>query len=398
MGVIFAAVTPTPPAVDRPCQTRNDSIVSSAVSRAPVANASAARLRYEALFSRPADLAMVFVPVLATALTFAIASHLGQNVRGSANTYLLWVAAYVFGNTSHVVLTFLMLGARRDMLHSTERQARTVGVGSLAVFAVALFLGRTTRDVPTAQILFSVVVSVFAIHHTMSQAKGFWALYSLRGAKAGLPPPSARERELQKHFVPLVLLLVAIKWTLVGDGPAAVAQPFLNVNPGYPAVLPFAVTYGLIAAWLVFVVILFQALLTYETLNAAKLVYLGTQCAVVTVELVAPGWGVTMAAGIHGLEYFLLTRKMLAPTGSEAASRLTSSLVGPAMLAAMSPVFVVALVYNPWFAVNVGSTARLWGGILVTAVTLAHYYADAFIYRFRVPGVRKVALARLGLD
>jgi hypothetical protein len=365
----------------------------------PGAKAGAARLRYEALFSKPADLAMIFVPVLATALTFAIASHLGQNVLGSANTYLLWVAAYVFGNTSHVVLTFLMLGARRDMLHSTERQARTVIVGSLAVFTVALFLGRTTRDVPTAQILFSVVVSVFAIHHTMSQAKGFWALYSLRGAKAGLPPPSARERELQKHFVPLVLLLVAIKWTLVGDSPAVRAQPFLNVNPGYPAVLPFAVTYGLIAAWLVFVALLFRTLLAYETLNAAKLVYLGTQCFVVTVDLIAPGWGVTMAAGIHGLEYFLLTRKMLAPTptGNEAASKLTASLVGPAMLAAMSPVFVVALIYNPWFPVNVGSSMRLWAGILVTAVTLAHYYADAFIYRFRIPGVRKVALARLGL-
>jgi hypothetical protein len=367
----------------------------------PGAKAGAARLRYEALFSKPADLAMIFVPVLATALTFAIASRTGQNVRGSANTYLLWIAAYVLGNTSHVVLTFLLLGARRDMLHATERQARTVVAGALAVFAVALWLGRATRDVPTAHILFGVAISVFAIHHTTSQAKGFWALYSLRGAKAGLPPPSARERELQKSFVPLVLVLVAVKWTLVGESPAPVAEPFLNVNPGYPAVLPFAVTYGLIAAWLVFVAVLFHTLLAYETRNAAKLVYLGAQCAVVTVELIAPGWGVTTAAGIHGLEYFLLTRRMLAPTlppaGSEAASKLTSSLVGPAMLAAMSPVFGVGLIYNPWFAVNVGPDTRLWAGIAVTAVTLAHYYADAFIYRFRIPGVRKVALARLGL-
>jgi hypothetical protein len=27
---------------------------------------------------------------------------------------------------------------------------------------------------------------------------------------------------------------------------------------------------------------------------------------------------------------------------------------------------------------------------------MAHYFADAFIYRFRIPRVRKVALARLG--
>jgi hypothetical protein len=67
------------------------------------------------------------------------------------------------------------------------------------------------------------------------------------------------------------------------------------------------------------------------------------------------------------------------------------------MLAAMSPVFAVGLIYNPWFVVSVGAGTRLWAGIAVTAVTLAHYYADAFIYRFRIPGVRKVALARLGL-
>jgi hypothetical protein len=68
------------------------------------------------------------------------------------------------------------------------------------------------------------------------------------------------------------------------------------------------------------------------------------------------------------------------------------------MLAAMSPIFVAAAIYNPWVPLNVGPSARLWGGVLVTAVTLAHYYADAFIYRFRIPGVRKVALARLGLE
>jgi hypothetical protein len=172
----------------------------------------------------------------------------------------------------------------------------------------------------------------------------------------------------------------------------------MNVNPGYPAVLPFAVSYGLLAAWLLFVALLFRTLLAYETLNAAKLVYLGTQCSVVTVELISPGWGVTIAAGIHGLEYFLLTRKMLGPTASESSSRLTASLVTPVMFTAMSPIFVAAVIYNPWVPVSVGPSARLWAAILVTAVTLAHYYADAFIYRFRIPGVRKVALTRLGLD
>jgi hypothetical protein len=29
---------------------------------------------------------------------------------------------------------------------------------------------------------------------------------------------------------------------------------------------------------------------------------------------------------------------------------------------------------------------------------MAHYFADAFIYRFRIPEVRRVALTRLGFS
>ena len=86
---------------------------------------AARRVEFDWLFSRRADLAMTLVPALMTAVAFAVALALGQDIRGSARA-LHWVAtAYLFGNTSHVLLTFLLLGARRDMLHATDRQAAT---------------------------------------------------------------------------------------------------------------------------------------------------------------------------------------------------------------------------------------------------------------------------------
>jgi hypothetical protein len=41
----------------------------------------------------------------------------------------------------------------------------------------------------------------------------------------------------------------------------------------------------------------------------------------------------------------------------------------------------------------------LWTlGVTVTnAIVLAHYFADAFLYRFRIQKVREVTLGRLGL-
>ncbi len=306
------------------------------------------RIRYDWLFSWRADLAMVLVPALVTACAFVAASRLGQDSHGSARAYAGWATAFLLGNTSHVLLTFLLLGARRDMFHATDRQATAVTLTATLVFAVSIFLMRVTEYDPWTHPLYEAVVVVFATHHTLSQAKGFWALYGLRGAQAGMPPPSAREREMQKLFVPLGLLFIAIKWTLVGRVAQEGAPPYQNVNPGEPAVLPFLLTYGLVAAWLVYVAVLFRALLSYDRLNAPKLFYLGSQCAVVTIELLAPGWGVTIAAGIHGLEYYFLTRKMLAPTPAEGESRLTAALCWPAMIAAMSPILLVGLLRNPF--------------------------------------------------
>jgi hypothetical protein len=352
------------------------------------------------LFSRRADLAMLLLPLLVTGGAFALALQLGQDGRGSAHGYAGWVTAFLLGNTSHVVLTFLLLGARRDMLHATDRQARVVTLGSIAVFVVSLALMRLTNNDPWTRPLFEAVTIVFATHHTLSQAKGFWALYGIRGARSGLPAPSPLERELQKLFVPLALLFIAVKWMLVGRLPMIEAPPYINVNPGEPAVLPFVTTYGLLAVWLVYVAVLFRTLLAYETLNAAKLVYLGTQCSVVTLELVSPGWGVTLSAGIHGIEYYVLTRAMLAPLPSDAGTRLSAALSWPAMIAAMSPILVVGVLRNPWVPVGgfLGDGFRTWSLMVVNATVLSHYCADAFIYRFRIPGVRKVAMARLGFD
>jgi hypothetical protein len=336
--------------------------------------------------------------VLTSAFAFALALHRGETVDGTVHSSLVWAAGYLLGNTSHVLLTFFLLGIRRDVLHATRGQAATVALGSSLVFALAAFLMWATRHDVTLRQLLIVSASVFAIHHTVSQAKGFWALYSLRGGHAGLPAPSARERDLQKLFVPLALLLMAVKWTLVGQTSWERSSPYMNVNPGSPAVLPHALTYVLLGAWLVYAALLLRALLAYERLNAAKLVYLGTQCSVITVELLAPGWGITIGAGIHGLEYHLLTRRMLAPTERERGSRLTAAFCVPAMIVAMSPILLVGALANPWVSsATLGKAAGDWANNLVMACVLAHYYADAFIYRLRIPSVRGVVLGRLGL-
>jgi len=367
-----------------------------AASLAPAAVRSPARLSYAWLFSPRADLTMLLVPVLLTAIAFGAALALGQDARGSARNLATWTAQFILGNTTHVVLTFVLLAARRDVLFATRGQAPAVILGSLGVFAGSLGLMHLVSGHTVFDPLYLAVVGIFAVHHTVSQVRGLWALYGLRGGKLGLPPPSARERSLQKLFAPLALLLIAVKWTLVGRMDAGFAPPFINVNPGTPAVLPFAVTHGLVAVWLAFAALLFHALLAYPAVSVPKVLYLGVQTGVVALELVSPGWGMTLAGGLHGLEYALLTRQMLAPTAAERGrTRLVDALIWPAMIAAMLPLLGVGLLMLP---LGIGALGRfgVWATRIASALVLAHYCADALIYRFRIPEVRKVAMNRLG--
>jgi len=68
------------------------------------------------------------------------------------------------------------------------------------------------------------------------------------------------------------------------------------------------------------------------------------------------------------------------------------------MLSAMAPLVVVGFAQAP-FANAVRNLSAGWAHealLVVNALVLAHYFADAFLYRFRIPEVRKVALRRLG--
>ena len=61
---------------------------------------------------------------------------------------------------------------------------------------------------------------------------------------------------------------------------------------------------------------------------------------------------------------------------------------------AIAPLLVVGMTTAP-FSPRPGRLATL-AMFAMNAVVLAHYFADAFTYRFRIPSVRKNALARLG--
>ena len=351
------------------------------------------------LFSRRADLTILGLPALATVIAAAVGLTRGGDALGE-RAYAGWISQFVLGNSTHVILTFLLLAARRDVLHATRGQARTVVLGSSATFVTTFAMfWLTGRTFPFWVEFGNAVALIFATQHTVSQVKGLWSLHNLRGKAVGLPPPGARERQAQQTLVPLALLLVMIRMLFVPKSPSAMF-PLLQAVPNLEAMLPFEVTYALVTVWLAFAAFTMVAIAPRGArLSGPKLLYVGTHLAGVALTVAVPVWGAIFTSGVHGLEYYVLTARMLEPRATEPEARLSRALVAPAMLAVMLPIFVIGIGNAPFTgALGLLVYAWLFGPLRIAAnaVVMAHYFADAFLYRFRIPEVRRVALARLG--
>jgi hypothetical protein len=358
------------------------------------------RLRAIWLFSPRIDLTILLVPAAFTLAMVAYAYRGSDPFAREERAFATWVVQFIFGNTTHVLLTFLLLGVRRDVLTATPKQAKIVVFGSIAAMLVAFaFFWTTSRSYPAFMDFGTAVALTFATHHRLSQVKGIWSLYNLRAGQAKLPAPDARERKTMQLFVPLGLLLTLLNWFFV-EKRADSSFPFINALPGEPAFLPYSVTWALLGLWAVYGVFVLRALFAPSIVSGPKVLYLSAQLTAVALTIVSPGWGLTFAAGVHGLEYFFLAARMLEPTKSETSARLRGRWIWPAMLLTILP-FVFIGTVNARYPHLLATSASVMSAfivleILMNSVVVAHYFADAFIYRFRIPEVRKVALTRLG--
>jgi hypothetical protein len=362
------------------------------------------------LFSQRQDVSVLFIPAAVALFCLWMSSFLGAADHGLSRSIGRWVSQFLLFNGTHVILTFLLVLVRKELLHTTPHQKHLVLGGSSAVFVVTLaFAWFTDRHVPLAFLLLGAVTYVFAAHHTLSQVKGLWALHNLRGRSAGAPPPGEAERNLQRLWVPLALTLMLVRIFWVPLTSARGDFPLMDVGQAERGSLPYSATYVLLAVWLLYVGRLALTLLSTKQ-RGPKCFYLLGWGAIVSVSLLSPGWGAVLSAGTHGLEYAFLTGRMLEPTAQEPEAHLGRAAVWPAMIAVMLPLILVGVANSPFITLVDGATQGaatafllrqqpLWSlGVLVTnSIVLAHYFADAFLYRFRIPQVREVMLARLGL-
>jgi hypothetical protein len=351
------------------------------------------------LYGPGRDLTLVLVPIGLTLASAALMSDLETGTQEDLmlRSRTMWIAQFLLGSTCHIALTFLLVGTRRDLVEATPRQARIVRYGSAVVFAVMLGLyWLSSRVFPAAGRFAVAATTVFAQHHLLSQAKGYWSLYGLRAARDGVARIGDEERQLQQLFVPLALLLTMIRVLFVPlfDDPRA--PPYVGVIVGEPAILPFAVVYGLAAVWAVYSVRVLRAVTRGPARHGARALYVTVHLASIGLLLVSIRLGVVLGAGLHGLEYYFITERMLGPAPGDPPSRLQRVGAVPLMLLSMLPVFVLGVARNPWRSLNGGARVIEIAVIVLSALTMTHYFIDAFLYRFRIPAVRAAALRRLG--
>ena len=376
----------------------------------PAAALPAEGLRFRGLWliSPRADLAIVALPLGLMLVGLVTATLMGQSADGPVNRLAIWTTQNILGNATHVALTWLFLGVRPEVLKAIPEQPRQVATGIPLMALVALGMFALYRYDKTAQLYVAATIfNVFGIHHFLSQSKGWWALHHLRGRIAGLPAPPAAEHRLLKAMVPLNLVLILTRIFLVPESRVAGDTPYIDIGQGPQ--LPYSTLALLLVVWLCYWVAVFRTLLRSEGRSGPKVLYLLAVSFGVGLLLVTPPWGNIVLPGMHGVEYYLLTAKLLEQRPGD-AHRLPHRAIWPTMVGVMVPLCALGAVSALAGGVANGAvgslvisrlTESVWWRLAVTTaftVVLSHYWADALIFRFRIPQIRSVMLGRLGLD
>jgi hypothetical protein len=360
------------------------------------------------LFSARADAAFLTLPLLLTVGSAVVSALVGLRAADEVNRLAVWTAQNILGNGTHVVLTYLLFAVHRDVLTAEPRQPRTILAGTLAMLAVGvgfIFTYYANKDAHVYVV--GVLFNVFGLHHTLSQHKGFWALHSLRGHQAGLGPGNPRERTLQQSYVPLMLTLILVRLFFIPDSAEPGATPYLDIGQG--ALLPHGMLAVFLAVWLGFFALLFRTVLRAGNATGPKALYLLAVATATGLTLVTPMWGNVMLPAMHGLEYYMITARMMEPREGDPPARLGRAWIWPLMILSMLPLLLLGVIHGLLLegagrgtlgtGDPSGSSSHLILRVLTSlslGVVLAHYFADAFIYRFRIPSIRKVMLRRLG--
>lgn len=357
------------------------------------------QLRALWLFGPGRDLAIVGIPLLLVALAVLVESASAAPLAADANRLARWTATNVLGNGTHVILTFLMFQLRPETMRSTPSLRRQVYLGLLVMGGVSVGFLLLHRWEPQASVYArALVFGIFGVHHTLAQNRGWWSLYGLRERGAGLAPNPGESR-LQPLLVPFNLSLILVRYFFVAASPTT-PEPFVDLGQG--TMLPLGGVAVLLLLWLGYWAAVFRAVLRAPASSGPKLLYLGAVASAVGLSLISPLWGSVLFAGMHGLEYYFLSARMLEQRPGD-AKQVPSRWIWPLMVLSMLPFVlmgVVTLLRDQDLA-GLEAFAQSWVWFaLVTASTtcvLAHYWADALIYRFRLPSVRSVMLNRIGL-
>lgn len=350
------------------------------------------------LFGPRRDLAIVGVPFALVALAAILESASDAPLAADANRLARWTATNILGNGTHVILTFLMFQLRPETMRSTPTLRAQVYLGIFLMGLVSTGFFLLHRWEPQASVYArALVFAIFGMHHTLSQNRGWWSLHNLRERTAGLNPMPDEPR-LQRLLVPFNLTLILIRYFFVSAS-STTPEPFVDL--GQPALMPLSGVLVLLLLGLAYWAVVYRVVLRSPTRNGAKLLYLGVVGGGVALTIVSPIWGTVLFAGMHGLEYYFLSARMMEQRPGD-PKQVSNGWIWPLMVASMLPftlMGVVTLLRDSDAALEAFAQTWVWAVLVTisTATVLAHYWADALIYRFRLPEVRKVMLNRIGL-
>lgn len=285
-------------------------------------------------------------------------------------------------NYVHVGFTFLMLWQIPQVKQLLKSENSPLGFKKISmVFAVliaaswAFYLSGTwtiEKQIVPGYSNFELswfLYSLWGFFHYMAQTRGLSALYSKNSplGKSGMNSQFSNIQKQERWAFGILFLTIIIHRVAL----------LVKVDP--------ALVNGTIV--LSFLPTLFIFLNSFRFGSVLKTTYLSRVIAYPMAPLSLDFFFLIQA--VHGIEYFLVTRKMFSQTENKKVFGLTWAALTFGVF-----IFLVQFFHDEWSFfpfLNVGLIPLLYPylyGLILVFATL-HYYVDSFLFRFSNPSVRE---------
>lgn len=327
-------------------------------------------------------ISLLFIPWAAFDLFYPI------TVKSELGFWGQWIVAYVFMNSTHGALTFVMMASMPEFGAWAKTRTRWLKIrrGHLAaialsgIFLFGLYRALTTSFAPAREWILYLFLPLLYLRatHILWQIRGLAAMYNHNALMAQIWSADELTRvrrhwDIERKLFGGLALTLVLTLLLALQPRMPILPGFIGKNIDYLWTLRVAFALGIII----------NAHLTPRSELSNKTLFL------FRTIYVAFGFSLINAyacRSLHGVEYLGLYQKMRTRSAWKPSAWMAYAI--PAVSFTIAALLHLSYNFRWWLEPMLGNIALVFAAIYFL-FEYGHFFVDAIIFRFRNPDIRK---------